>query len=144
MVIYGLPVMTLCSLTSGAWIMRSARSRPWDKGGPGHPASALRASVWSKNKGGAPPPPGPFPGSATAGGENTPFTKQLVCFVSPMSFMGQYSRELFRSKLAFSTSACTHNSWKDKVEIFLESYIGKAKRTLSKTASFSKLNFQGL
>ena len=55
-------------------------------------------------------PPGPFPGSATAGGENTPFTKQLVCFVSPMSFMGQYSRELFRSKLAFSTSACTHNS----------------------------------
>ena len=60
--------MTLCSLTSGAWITRSARSRPWDKGGPGHPDSDLRASVWSKNKGGA-PPPGPFPGSATAGGE---------------------------------------------------------------------------
>ena len=35
-----------------------------------------------------PPPPGPSPGSATAGGENTPFIKQLVCFVSPMSFMG--------------------------------------------------------
>ena len=59
MVIYGLPVMTLCSLTSGAWIMRSARSRPWDKGGPGHPDSDLRASVWSKNKGGAPPPRAP-------------------------------------------------------------------------------------
>ena len=41
MVIYGLPVMTLCSLTSGAWIMHSARSRPWDKGGPGHPYSDL-------------------------------------------------------------------------------------------------------
>ena len=57
MVIYGLPVMTLCSLTSGAWIMRSARSRPWYKGGPGHPDSDLRASVWSKNKGGAGPLP---------------------------------------------------------------------------------------
>ena len=48
--------------------------------GPGHPDpemgvgrgqsekkifSALQASVWSNNKGGAPPPPGPSPGSAT-------------------------------------------------------------------------------
>ena len=38
-------------------------SRPWDKGGPGLKKkffSALRASVWSKNKGGH-GPPGPFP-----------------------------------------------------------------------------------
>ena len=63
----------------------SGGSRPWDKGGGGHPDpeirgggrgrasspkknfSALRASFWSKNKGGQ-GPPGPFPGSATADG----------------------------------------------------------------------------
>ena len=42
-------------------------SRPWDKGGPGLKKnffSALRASVWSKNKGGR-GPPGPSPGSTT-------------------------------------------------------------------------------
>ena len=39
--------------------------RPWDKEGAASKRfSALRASVWSKNKGGL-SPPGPFPGSAT-------------------------------------------------------------------------------
>ena len=33
---------------------------------------------------------------------------------------------------------------KTRWKFSFESYIGKAKRTLSKTASFSKLNFQGL
>ena len=55
----------------------SGRSRPSDKGGPGHPDPEIRVRVrgpgleqiffvWSKNKGGeGVGPPGPSPGSAT-------------------------------------------------------------------------------
>ena len=59
MVIYGLPVMTLCSLTSGAWITRSARSRPWDKGGPVIQTQTFGPQFGPKIRGAPPPPRAP-------------------------------------------------------------------------------------
>ena len=142
--------MTLCSLMSGAWIMCSAGSRPWDKGGPGHPDSDLGPQFDPKVRG-VDPPPSPSPGSATAGGENTALIKQWLLWTLNSALISSYGLFLLCRSCSFKichlhvyTYVCTHNSWKDKVEIFLESYIGKAKRTLSKTASFSRLNFQGL
>ena len=50
-------------------LLVSSGSRPpdkWGGGGRRSPKILFPASVWSKNKG-VPPPPGPSPGSATAG-----------------------------------------------------------------------------
>ena len=81
--------MTLCSLMSGAWILCSAGSRPWDMGAPGHPDSDLRASFWSKNKGGA-LPPRLSPGSAADGGENTPLIKQWLLWTLHSALISSY------------------------------------------------------
>ena len=69
----------------------SGGSRPSDKGGrsPKRFFSALRASVWSKNKA---PPPGTSPGSATA-------IERGVFAIAMIYHIGNYSAKNFRSDL---------------------------------------------
>ena len=72
----------------------SSGSRPLDKGGQYSPKrffSALRASVWSKNKG-SPSPLGTSPRSATA-------IERGVFAIAMIYHVGNYSAKNFRSDL---------------------------------------------
>ena len=91
----------LSSLFTAHWWIQTFRqeggggtqsSRPWDKGGRSPKQFlALQASFLSKNKEGAPPPPGPSPGSAPL------HVRRWVCY--PSSFIEGVCNEYLLIKI---------------------------------------------
>ena len=87
------------------WTVFSGGSRPSDKGGARSQKqffSALRASVWSKNKGEA-GPAGPSPGSATGCNIrdfNAPCKRTQHCWPTTPNVVGCYMLRLFAHPVA--------------------------------------------
>ena len=86
-------------------------SRPWNKGGwsKNNFFSALQASVWSKNKGGA-GSPGPFPGSTTV-----VFISQVYLYIYQLLYLTSHLSPLeikhFDLMAAYAWRPFSHTSW---------------------------------